>query len=140
MGQIFSQAIAVVIFGILFGIAALGVTKDNPARGESIAEFIETTQAVIMKLVHMIMALTPFGILALITKVVAGSDAADILNLLAFIVASYVAIAIMFFVHAGLLNLGGVNLLDYFRKVWPVLAFAFAAQKAEVDACGSDRS
>ena len=80
-----------------------------------------------MKLVHMVMALTPYGILALITKVVAGSDAADILNLLTFIVASYLAIAIMFGVHAGLLTLSGTNVLDYFRKVWPVLTFAFTS-------------
>jgi L-cystine uptake protein TcyP (sodium:dicarboxylate symporter family) len=83
-----------------------------------------------MKLVHMVMALTPYGILALITKVVAGSDAADILNLLTFIVASYLAIAIMFGVHAGLLTLSGINVLEYFRKVWPVLTFAFTSRSS----------
>ena len=83
-----------------------------------------------MKLVHMIMALTPYGILALITKVVAGSNAADILNLITFVLASYVAILIMFAVHAGLLTLGGVNVVDYFRKVWPVLTFAFTSRSS----------
>jgi L-cystine uptake protein TcyP (sodium:dicarboxylate symporter family) len=83
-----------------------------------------------MKLVHLIMALTPYGILALITKVVAGSDAADILNLLTFIVASYLAIAIMFGVHAGLLTATGTNVVDYFRKVWPVLTFAFTSRSS----------
>lgn len=125
-----TSIIAVVIFGILFGIAALGVGRENPARGEQIAAFIETTQAIIMKLVHMIMALTPYGILALITKVVAGSNAADILNLITFVLASYVAILIMFAVHAGLLTLGGVNVVDYFRKVWPVLTFAFTSRSS----------
>lgn len=125
-----TSIIAVVIFGILFGIAALGVMRDNPSRGEAIVEFVETAQEIIMKLVHMVMALTPYGILALITKVVAGSDAADILNLLTFIVASYLAIAIMFGVHAGLLTLSGTNVVDYFRKVWPVLTFAFTSRSS----------
>jgi L-cystine uptake protein TcyP (sodium:dicarboxylate symporter family) len=125
-----TSIIAVVIFGILFGIAALGVGRENPARGEAIASFVETTQAIVMKLVHMIMALTPYGILALITKVVAGSNAADILNLLTFIVASYLAIAIMFGVHAGLLAMTGTNVVDYFRKVWPVLTFAFTSRSS----------
>ncbi len=125
-----TSIIAVVIFGILFGIAALGVMRDNPERGEAIVGFVETAQEIIMKLVHMVMALTPYGILALITKVVAGSDAADILNLLTFIVASYLAIAIMFGVHAGLLTLTGTNVLDYFRKVWPVLTFAFTSRSS----------
>jgi L-cystine uptake protein TcyP (sodium:dicarboxylate symporter family) len=125
-----TSIIAVVIFGILFGIAALAVGKDDPEKGEAIADFIETAQAIIMKLVHMIMALTPYGILALITKVVAGSDAADILNLITFIVASYLAIAIMFGVHAGLLTLAGTNVIDYFKKVWPVLTFAFTSRSS----------
>jgi L-cystine uptake protein TcyP (sodium:dicarboxylate symporter family) len=125
-----TSIIAVVIFGILFGIAALGVMRDSPERGEAVVGFVETTQEIVMKLVHMIMALTPYGILALITKVVAGSDAADILNLLTFIVASYIAIAIMFGVHAGLLTLSGTNMVDYFRKVWPVLTFAFTSRSS----------
>lgn len=125
-----TSIIAVVIFGILFGIAALGVMRDNPERGEAIVSFVETAQEIVMKLVHMVMALTPYGILALITKVVAGSDAADILNLLTFILASYIAIAIMFGVHAGLLTLSGTNVVDYFRKVWPVLTFAFTSRSS----------
>lgn len=125
-----TSIIAVVIFGILFGIAAIGVGRENPERGIRIAEFIESTQAIIMKLVHMVMALTPYGILALITKVVAGSNATDILNLINFVIASYIAILIMFGVHATLLLLSGVNLADYFRKVWPVLTFAFTSRSS----------
>ena len=125
-----TSVIAVVLFGILFGIAALLVSKEEPERADAIVGFIENTQAIIMKLVHMIMALTPYGILALITKVVAGSNAADILNLISFVGASYIAIAIMFGVHSLLLRLNGVNVADYFRKVWPVLTFAFSSRSS----------
>ncbi|MEM6708031.1 MAG: cation:dicarboxylase symporter family transporter [Pseudomonadota bacterium] len=126
-----TSIIAVVIFGVLFGLAALGVMRDQPERATPIVEFTETIRLIIMKLVHMVMALTPWGILALITKVVAGSNANDILNLLAFVVASYVAIALMFVVHALLLaTLGGVNLRDYARNVWPVLTFAFTSRSS----------
>jgi hypothetical protein len=125
-----TSVIAVVLFGILFGIAALLVSKEEPERADAIVGFIENTQAIIMKLVHMIMALTPYGILALITKVVAGSNGADILNLISFVGASYIAIAIMFGVHSLLLRLNGVNLADYFRKVWPVLTFAFSSRSS----------
>ena len=87
-----TSIIAVVIFGILFGIAALLVSREEPERADAISGFIDNTQAIIMKLVHMIMALTPYGILALMTKVVAGSNGADILNLITFVIASYIAI------------------------------------------------
>jgi L-cystine uptake protein TcyP (sodium:dicarboxylate symporter family) len=99
-----TSIIAVVLFGILFGIAALLVSKEEPERADAISGFIDNAQAIIMKLVHMIMALTPYGILALITKVVAGSNAADILNLISFVAASYIAIAMMFGIHSLLLR------------------------------------
>ena len=125
-----TSIIGVVIFGILAGIAALGVERENPARGAAIRSFVETAQAVVMKLVHLIMALTPYGILALITKVVAGSNAADILNLFGFVAASYLAILLMFGVHALLLLLAGTNLRHYFKSVWPVLVFAFTSRSS----------
>jgi L-cystine uptake protein TcyP (sodium:dicarboxylate symporter family) len=125
-----TSIIAVVIFGILFGIAALLVGREDPEKGERIFHGVDTLQAIVMKLVRLIMLLTPYGILALLTKVVAGSSVQDIVNLLSFIVASYVAIAIMFGVHAGLLRLAGVDVSDYFRKVWPVLTFAFSSRSS----------
>jgi L-cystine uptake protein TcyP (sodium:dicarboxylate symporter family) len=125
-----TSVIAVVLFGILFGIAALLVSAEQPERGAVIRGFIDTVQAIVMKLVHLIMALTPYGILALMTKVVAGSNAADILELITFVVASYLAIAIMFVVHGLLLRLNGVSVGNYFRKVWPVLTFAFGSRSS----------
>lgn len=125
-----TSVIAVVIFGILFGIAALMVSREDPEKAESIYSFVDTVQAIIMKLVHIVMALTPFGILALMTKVVAGSNAQDIMNLISFVIASYIAIAIMFVVHGLLLRFNGVDVLSYYKTVWPVLTFAFGSRSS----------
>ena len=125
-----TSIIAVVIFGILFGIAALLVSNEDEDLAERINNGVETFQAIIMKLVHLIMALTPYGILALMTKVVAGSNGQDILNLITFIIASYIAILIMFGVHAALLKLNGVDVRAHFKTVWPVLAFAFGSRSS----------
>ena len=125
-----TSIIAVVIFGILFGLAALGVAKEDPARGEKLREAVLILQSVIMRLVQMILALTPYGILALMTRVVAGSNAQDLWNLVEFVGASYVAIAIMFAIHGILLRLAGVNVRFYFKTVWPVLTFAFTSRSS----------
>jgi L-cystine uptake protein TcyP (sodium:dicarboxylate symporter family) len=125
-----TSIIAVVIFGILAGIAALLVTNENARTGETIRQFVDAVQAVVLKLVGLVMALTPFGILALMTRVVASSSAADILALLGFVVASYLAIVIMFGVHAGLLAVHGMQPTDYFKRVWPVLTFAFSSRSS----------
>ena len=125
-----TSVIAVVIFGILFGISALMVAKEDQSKAQPIIAFVETAQAIIMKLVRIIMLITPYGILALMTKVVAGSSASDILNLISFVVASYVAIAVMFFIHAMILRLNGVSVLGYFKSIWPVLTFAFTSRSS----------
>ncbi|MFB9215293.1 L-cystine transporter [Vibrio sinaloensis] len=125
-----TSIIAVVIFGVLTGIAARKVMAEKEELESPIRTFVEAAQSIVMRLVKMIMALTPYGIAALMAKVVATSSAADILNLLGFIVASYVAIALMFVVHGVLVSFVGVNPKEYFKKIWPVLTFAFTSRSS----------
>lgn len=125
-----TSIIAVVIFGILVGIAALKVSTENAELAKPINTFVDVSQAIVMRLVKMIMAITPYGILALMMKVVATSSASDILNLLGFIVASYVAILLMFVVHGILVSFVGVKPTEYFKKIWPVLTFAFSSRSS----------
>ena len=122
--------ISVVVFSILLGVAALKTMKENAEHKKSFLHFIEVAQAVIMSLVKMVMSFTPYGVMALMTKVVASSSLADILNLGKFIVVSYIAIAIMFFVHGGLQALVGFSPKRFFSGVFPVLTFAFTSRSS----------
>ena len=125
-----TSIIAVVIFGVLTGIAGLQITRDDPEQGKRFKAFVETAQAVVLKLVRLVINLTPYGVLSLMTKVTAGSNGSDILDLLGFILASYLAIAIMFVIHGLLITSFGVNAVQYFKKVWPVLTFAFTSRSS----------
>jgi L-cystine uptake protein TcyP (sodium:dicarboxylate symporter family) len=125
-----TSIIAVVIFGVLVGIAARKVMAEKEELESPIRTFVEAAQSIVMRLVKMIMALTPYGIAALMAKVVATSSAGDILNLLGFIVASYVAILLMFLVHGLLVSFVGVSPAEYFKKIWPVLTFAFTSRSS----------
>ena len=125
-----TSIIAVVIFGVLTGIAARKVMAEKEELESPIRTFVEAAQSIVMRLVKMIMALTPYGIAALMAKVVATSSASDILSLLGFIVASYVAILLMFVVHGVLVSFVGVNPKEYFKKIWPVLTFAFTSRSS----------
>lgn len=125
-----TSIIAVVIFGILSGVAARKVILEKTELAAPIRTFVEAVQSIVMRLVKMIMALTPYGIAALMAKVVATSSASDILNLLGFIIASYFAIALMFLVHGVLVSFVGVSPKEYFTKIWPVLTFAFTSRSS----------
>ncbi|RKG34807.1 L-cystine transporter [Acinetobacter guerrae] len=125
-----TSIISVVIFAAFLGMAALKLLKDDPEKGQRILRGIESLQGWIMKLVRLVMTLTPYGVFALMTKVVAGSNMADILKLGGFLVASYIGLAIMFVVHGILLSLSGIHPLRFFKKVWPVLTFAFTSRSS----------
>ncbi|MCL9783435.1 L-cystine transporter [Vibrio sp. S4M6] len=125
-----TSIIAIVIFGVLVGIAARKVTMEKEELEAPIKQAVDSCQAIVMRLVKMIMALTPYGIAALMAKVVASSSLADILNLIGFIVASYTAIILMFLVHGLLLSFVGVSPRQYFKKIWPVLTFAFTSRSS----------
>ena len=125
-----TSIISVVIFATLLGIAALNLVKDHPKKGQAVLEAIDTAQSWVMKLVRLIMTLTPYGVFALMTKMVASSNLADILKLGGFLVASYLGLAIMFAVHALVLMGVKVSPLRCFKKVMPVLAFAFTSRSS----------
>ena len=122
--------IAVVIFAVLLGLAALGVRKENPQQGVVIEQFVAVAQAWVMRLVRLIMVFTPYGVMALVTALIASASWADIFNLFNFVVASFVAIGLMFLVHGLLLLLNGISPLRYFARVWPVLVFAFSSRSS----------
>lgn len=125
-----TSIISVVIFSSFLGIAALRLAKDDSKKGQAVLFAIETAQSWVMKLVRLVMLLTPYGVFALMIKVVANSNITDILKLGGFLVASYVGIAIMFAIHAGILTVSGVNPVKFFKKVWPVLTFAFTSRSS----------
>ncbi|PWC12161.1 L-cystine transporter [Brenneria corticis] len=125
-----TSIISVVIFAVFLGVSALQLTKDDAVKGERILTAIDTLQAWVMKLVRLVMKLTPYGVLALMTKMVASSNLQDILKLGSFVAASYLGLAIMFGVHALLLSLTGINPARFFRKIWPVLTFAFTSRSS----------
>ncbi|MFT6093357.1 MAG: L-cystine uptake protein TcyP (sodium:dicarboxylate symporter family) [Pseudohongiellaceae bacterium] len=122
--------IAVVVFGLLLGIASLLVAEENKEHGERIRSFVDTTQAVVMRLVKLVISLTPYGVLALMARVIATSDGGAIVTLIGFVIASYIAIAIMFGVHGLMIAMLGANVKTYFQKVWPVLTFAFVTRSS----------
>ncbi|WP_034947859.1 L-cystine transporter, partial [Erwinia oleae] len=125
-----TSIISVVIFAAFLGVAALHLLRDDRPKGERVLAAIDVLQAWVMKLVRLIMKLTPYGVLALMTKVVASSNVNDIIKLGGFVLASYLGLAIMFAVHALLLSVNGVNPKRFFRKVWPVITFAFTSRSS----------
>jgi len=127
-GQGSNATLSVVFFAAFLGIATLGIRKKKPESAELFTKFLSALNDVVMRMVTIILRLTPYGVLALMTKVVSTSKFNEILRLLEFVLASYIAIIIMFVIHAILLNVFGLNPFTYFKKSAHVLTFAFTSR------------
>ncbi|WP_100407537.1 L-cystine transporter [Bacillus solitudinis] len=125
-----TSTIAVVIFSIIVGIAVLGVRKKQPEQAKIFVDWINAVYAVVMRIVTLILRLTPYGILGLMANTVANTNVAGILELGKFVGASYAALLAMFIIHLIVVGLFGLNPITFLRKVLPVLGFAFTSRSS----------
>lgn len=125
-----TSIISTVIFSAFLGVAALSLRKEDQSLGDRIAQGVDTLNKLVMRLVRFVILLTPYGVFALMIKMAAISKWEDILSLGSFIVASYIAIILMFIVHGVLLGLSGINPITYFKKALSTLSFAFTSRSS----------
>jgi L-cystine uptake protein TcyP (sodium:dicarboxylate symporter family) len=123
-----TSTIAVVLFSVFIGVSATGVAGKKPEVFESFSHFVHVAHVIVMRMVTLVLRLTPFGVFALMAQVVGKSSLQDILNLISFVLASYSALALMFGVHLVLIAASGLNPRRYVKKIFPVLAFAFTSR------------
>jgi L-cystine uptake protein TcyP (sodium:dicarboxylate symporter family) len=123
-----TSTIAVVVFSIFIGISATGIAVKKPEIFASFESFMKVAHAIVMRMVTLVLRLTPYGVFALMFAVVASSSYTDILKLINFVVASYSALILMFLVHLAIIAGVGLNPLRFVKKVFPVLAFAFTSR------------
>lgn len=123
-----TSTISVVIFSAFLGVAYLGVQKKQAEHAEVFAKMIGAIYAIVMRVVTLILRLTPYGVLTIMTKTVSTSDLDSIVKLGKFVLASYLALITVFLIHLLLLALSGLNPIKYVKKSFPVLTFAFTSR------------
>jgi L-cystine uptake protein TcyP (sodium:dicarboxylate symporter family) len=125
-----TSTIAVVIFSVFIGIAATGIHDKKPDIFASFERFIQVAHAIVMRIVTLVLRLTPYGVFALMAQVVSTSSYTDILHLIDFVLASYSALLLMFVVHLLIVSGLGLNPLRWTKKILPLLTFAFTSRSS----------
>ena len=125
-----TSTIAVVIFAAFLGFAYLRVARKDEATAATIKKGLDAIYALIMGVVTIVLRLTPYGILAIMARTVATSDFGAIYNLGKFVLASYVALIIVFAVHLLIITLSGLNPITYVKKSAETLLFAFTSRSS----------
>ncbi len=129
-GQGSSATLSVVVFATFIALATIGIRTSKPESAKTFTDFIQTLHDVVMRMVNMILRLTPFGVLALMTRMVSTSNFTEILRLINFVIASYVALFLVFLVHLIILAIYGLNPITYVKKAGTALMFAFSSRSS----------
>jgi len=117
------RMLQVIVFAVLLGIAM--TLSGEP--GRDLLRLFESSNAVIMKLVFMLMQIAPVGIFCLIAKVFANEGVDAFESLLKY----FLLVLAVLFVHAFvtyplfLVILGGLSPVGFFRKLRAPMSVAF---------------
>ncbi len=125
-----TSTIGVVIFAAFLGFAYLTLSRTDEKNAATVKKGIDAVYSLIMGVVRIVLRLTPYGILAIIATTVATSDFAAIYSLGKFVLASYVAILVMFGIHLIIITLSGLNPITYVKKAGEALLFAFSSRSS----------
>ena len=129
-GQGPNATLATVFFAAMLGLAALYLKRANVKSADLFIDVLNSFSDVIMRMVKIVLRLTPYGVMALMANVMATSNYSEVLRLLSFILASYVAIIIMFIIHGLIVGAFGLNPFTFFRKSMPNFMFAFTSRSS----------
>jgi len=118
------EMLQIIVFALLVGYAISHAGEP----GRRIAGFFRDLEAVVMKMVEILMALAPYGVFALLAKLFAQMGLSAIADLAAyFFTVLGVLLLHAFVVYALLLRtLAGLSPRKLFSKMRPVWAFAFS--------------
>jgi Na+/H+-dicarboxylate symporter len=118
------KMLQIIVFALLFGFAISRAGEP----GRRIASFFRDMEAVVMKMVEILMSLAPYGVFALLAKLFATLGIGAILDLAAYFftvlsVLLFHALVVYSLLLKGLTGLSPAILLSKMRPVW---AFAFS--------------
>lgn len=115
----------IIVIAIFFGFGIILAEE----KGKPLADFIESASAVSMEIMGLIIKLSPIGVFALITPVVA-INGPDILSSLFFLI---VVVYISFALHAIIVYsisakcLAGISPIEFFKSIAPAAIMAFSS-------------
>lgn len=118
------KMLQIIVFALLFGYAISHAGEP----GRRIASFFRDMDAVIMKMVEVLMLLAPFGVFALLSKLFASMGIGAIADLAAyfFTVVGVLALHALGVYSLLLKLLAGLSPVMMMRKMRPIWAFAFS--------------
>lgn len=124
------NVIALVIASAFFGIGAKRMSKKYFAVVKPFYDFINALHKIIMSIAMTVIKYMPYAVVALLANTIAQRGIKSILDVGIFIIALYIAVAIMFVIQLIVLMLFGINPMIYLKKGISVMILAFTSRSS----------
>lgn len=124
--------IAIVIFAFLLGSCAKHISKEEEyAKAfESFKKLIFAFYGIMMHMSAAVIRFMPYAVVCMMANVILSNGFEAIKAAALFIIATYIAMILMFGVHFLMLLSQGLNPLIYAKKAFPVWLFAFSSRSS----------
>lgn len=125
-----NNTIAIVIFAVLLGVAARMLDAADHDKMETFRKLIASLFAIVKKLAILVLELTPYGVLALMSTLLFNQGMTLLTGMLNFVAAMYVAMLLVLLMHSLILLFRGYHPWHYFKKAATPLFVAFTTRSS----------
>lgn len=125
-----TNIIAVVIFAAFIGLAIRRLNRKEHEVIEPFIKWVEAFYKIILSVAMTIIKFMPYAVIALLANTIALKGINVLLSVGQFIIATYVALFLMFMVHLIIAMLNGIRPKDYITKGAQPLILAFTSRSS----------
>ena len=124
------NTVAVVIFASFLGLAIRRLSKKYLDIIKPFMDFVEAFYKIIVSVAITVIKLMPYAVVPLMASTIASRGVKSLLDVVDFILALYISVAIMFVVHLVIITLSGMNPLTYIKNTSKALILAFTSRSS----------
>lgn len=124
------NVVAVVIFAAFIGNSMKILNKKYSDVIKPVTDLVHGSYKIITSIAMTVIKLMPFAVVALLANTIASRGIAAIWEVVDFIIALYVSIAVVFVIHLIIIALNGLNPFKYAKNVAEPLLLAFTSRSS----------
>lgn len=124
------NTVAVVIFAAFIGLAIRRLRKKYLDIIKPFINLVEAFYKIIVSIAITVIKLMPYAVVPMMASTIASNGVKSLLDVVDFILALYISVAIMFVVHLIIITLSGMNPITYIKNASKALTLAFVSRSS----------
>lgn len=122
--------ISVALIAVLFAISAKFLKSKGKTEINPVIDFLRGVQKLVNSVLINIIKIMPYAIVALIANTIISKGIDSIIALIGFIAVLYLSVFVMLLVYMIMLSMVGLNSVQFYKKAFPTMIFAFSSRSS----------